>query len=401
MITQDLIFDTRVDTQKLYVSMRTKFILRTDSKKTKHPLYLHITGNSKRERLNLDLHISEKMWDEQKQRMIFKKKEEDENVIKEAQDTNLILDNILAKITNIKTVYRLSEKVITPILLKRELMDGLPRVNFCSYYQHKLEEEKKLLKKGTYKKHEAVLKKLKRWREEIIFTEIDEKWFKQYRLYLKSLGNVQTTINSNIASIKKFMLLAEKDGIKIRVDLDTVKRGSTSGTKTALKPNELKKIFNFFNSEFINDTHRTIIGYFLFCCMTGLRYGDVMRIKPDDLDDDYLQFISEKSGKNQTIALNKTAKRIIDNCPGLFRIRYTNEYINRELKKVMLAIGIKKKVTFHVSRHTFATSYLRAGGRVEKLQILLGHSDIDTTMIYVHIVAEEANKDIHLMDDLL
>jgi site-specific recombinase XerD len=61
---------------------------------------------------------------------------------------------------------------------------------------------------------------------------------------------------------------------------------------------------------------------------------------------------------------------------------------------------IKKKVTFHVSRHTFATSFLRAGGQIEKLQILLGHSSLQQVMVYVHIVASEANKEIFLLDDL-
>ncbi|MFV8354970.1 tyrosine-type recombinase/integrase [Flavobacterium sp. XS1P32] len=61
---------------------------------------------------------------------------------------------------------------------------------------------------------------------------------------------------------------------------------------------------------------------------------------------------------------------------------------------------MQKKVTFHVPRHTFATSFLRAGGQVEKLQLLLGHSDIKQTMIYVHIVQADANAEIFLLDNL-
>jgi site-specific recombinase XerD len=66
----------------------------------------------------------------------------------------------------------------------------------------------------------------------------------------------------------------------------------------------------------------------------------------------------------------------------------------------MAILKIQKKVSFHVARHTFATSFLRAGGQVEKLQKLLGHSDIKQTMIYVHIVQADANAEIFLLDNL-
>ena len=66
----------------------------------------------------------------------------------------------------------------------------------------------------------------------------------------------------------------------------------------------------------------------------------------------------------------------------------------------MLILKIHKKVTFHVARHTFATSFLRAGGQVEKLQLLLGHSDISQTMIYSHIVQADANAEVFLIDSL-
>ncbi|MNY74644.1 Tyrosine recombinase XerD [compost metagenome] len=66
----------------------------------------------------------------------------------------------------------------------------------------------------------------------------------------------------------------------------------------------------------------------------------------------------------------------------------------------MAILKIQKKVTFHVARHTFATSFLRAGGQVEKLQLLLGHSDINQTMIYSHIVQADANAEVFLIDNL-
>ena len=84
----------------------------------------------------------------------------------------------------------------------------------------------------------------------------------------------------------------------------------------------------------------------------------------------------------------------------LFVTKFADQHMNDEIKKIMKVCSINKKVTFHVARHTFATCFLRAGGSVVKLQKLLGHASITQTMIYVHILDEEANEDIHLMDNL-
>ncbi|WP_278035921.1 tyrosine-type recombinase/integrase [Flavobacterium nitratireducens] len=98
--------------------------------------------------------------------------------------------------------------------------------------------------------------------------------------------------------------------------------------------------------------------------------------------------------------MNIKAREIVEHEPLLFEKKYADQHINDELKKIMLILKIHKKVTFHVARHTFATSFLRAGGQVEKLQKLLGHSDISQTMIYVHIVQADANKEVFLLDNL-
>lgn len=393
MNTQEAIFDTRIDTHKIYVSMKTKFIIRNyKNNENLSPLYLHITGDSKRERINLDILVDSKFWVKKNQRL--------KAINKKFKDTNLILDNIDSKITNIKTVYRLSEKVLTPSILKKEMLEDLPRVNFCSFFDSCLKSQKKELKPGTYRRYKSVLKKLNDFKEEIIFTEITANWFDIYRKHLYNLGNRSTTVNSNIIGIKKYLRLAIKAGIKIPCDLTEIKSGSTNGSRTSLTPNEIKIIYRFYNSEFISTSHKLIIGYFLFSCMTGLRFSDVMALKRPAMNADYIDFLTNKTAKNQMITLNTKAKEIIVNCADLFIVKFTNEHLNRELKPILRNLSITKKVTFHVARHTFATSFLRMGGRVEKLQLLLGHSAISQTMIYSHIVAAEANESMFLLDKL-
>lgn len=393
MTPQEAIFDTRIDTNKIYVSINTNFSLHNYiDKDGKAALYLHITGGSKRERLNLDIKVPVKGWLKSKQRL--------KPVTKLQRDINLIIDNVDAKITNIKTVYRLSELHLTPLKLKDELINDMPRTNFISFFEKMLEYEKINLRIGTYRRHRAVCRKLKKYQPEVFFNEINEVFFSNFKTYLKAKGNKSTTIAGNILSIKKFLLIAIKSGIKIPCDLSAIKSGKTTGNRTALNPEELKRVFLFFESEFINPNYKLILGYFLFSCMTGLRFSDIMKLKRPSKKAVDIDFLTIKTSKVQIISLNNKSKEIIEAVPNLFINRLTNEYINRELKKIMIIIGVTKKVSFHVSRHTFATTYLRMGGKIEKLRILLGHSSINQTMIYEHIVASEANESIFLMDKL-
>jgi site-specific recombinase XerD len=134
--------------------------------------------------------------------------------------------------------------------------------------------------------------------------------------------------------------------------------------------------------------------------MTGLRISDLMALKRNQLFSTDISFKNIKTAKDQIITLNKMAKKIVDFNPDLFLVKYADSTLNEYLKRVIKNNRIDKHVSFHVARHTFATNFLRMDGKVEHLQKLLGHSKIETTMIYVHILAEEANAQIHNLDNL-
>jgi site-specific recombinase XerD len=134
--------------------------------------------------------------------------------------------------------------------------------------------------------------------------------------------------------------------------------------------------------------------------MTGLRISNVQKLERRELLANDFSFVTAKSKTDKNIMLNYKAKEIIGACDTLFVTKFTDQYMNRELQKMMKSIGITKHVSFHVARHTFATLFLKMGGKMEMLQMLLGHSSITQTMVYVHIVQSEANKEIFLLDRL-
>jgi site-specific recombinase XerD len=80
---------------------------------------------------------------------------------------------------------------------------------------------------------------------------------------------------------------------------------------------------------------------------------------------------------------------------------YTNGYVNQALAAWMLAAGITKRVTFHVSRHTNATLLLSLGAPIETVSKMLGHSDIQTTQVYAKVIDKAKRDAANLLDGLL
>lgn len=389
------ISDTLGDTQKNYVSMNINFRLRhMVGKEKKSLIYLVLSSNKQRERINTGIYVDAKSWDLEKQHV--------RSNVEYAKDVNLILDNIKAKISGIRTVYRLSETPLSATRLRDELNKATPNVDFIKFVESILPDVKLDVEPGTYRRYLSVINKLKVFQKEIFFSELDLDFIDKYKTYLRKKKNSETTINSNMATIKKFLNIAEtKKNIKLMFNVKHLKVGTTRGNRISLTQEELKILYGYYFSCFISDSDKLTLGYFLFACATGLRFSDVIALTRKDVERDYITFVAKKTKKDQSISLNNFARKIVECEPRLFQKKYTGERININLKSIFKLVKIHKRVSFHVSRHTFATTFLRAGGKVEKLQKLLGHSNINETMIYVHIVNSEANKDIFLFDDFL
>lgn len=390
------IFDTLIDTNKKYVSMiKVKFYLRKDYKTQNSNLVcVSITkAGYDRVRFGLELYVDQKYWDDKKQSVKV--------VNQELLDKQLILDNIKSKFTKIITNYRLDDRILTPMIARDEYENKISRINFIAFFNEALQEEKSKFTSGTYARHLAVYKKLKEYKSYVPFNELNISWFNKYRNHLKDkLNNKETTINGNFASIKKFLGIAKKNGVRLAFNLDEIEIGSTTGNRNYLNADELVSLMEFYFSRFIKPEWKLILGYFLFACMNGLRITNVLRLRRDELLSNDVSLVMIKGNKDRTLALNNTVKRIINNNQELFSKKVSQKHINEEIKKIAVLLGITKKISFHCSRHTFAMMFLKMGGKVEELKELLGHSDIKQTMIYVHMSMEEANEKIFLLDKL-
>lgn len=140
---------------------------------------------------------------------------------------------------------------------------------------------------------------------------------------------------------------------------------------------------------------------FLFCCFCGLRFSDMIKLKWGDiktLSDGTKQAEIKQQKTKQPLYLplsGNAVKWLPDRPTGandeacIFPQFRADSY-NRLLKKLIQAANIKKVVTWHVSRHTFATLLLTYGADIYTTSKLLGHSNVTTTQIYAKVI--DANK---------
>jgi site-specific recombinase XerD len=150
---------------------------------------------------------------------------------------------------------------------------------------------------------------------------------------------------------------------------------------------------------------------FLFCCFTGLAYADVMKLKKteivtDDKSEKWISTYREKTKTQVKVPLLRMALDILEKyehrplCSGYERILpvLSNQKMNNYLKEIATACNIDKELTFHIARHTFATTVTLANGvPIESVSKMLGHTDIKTTQHYAKILDLKLSQDMALL----
>ncbi|MBL87235.1 MAG: hypothetical protein CMO82_11315 [Winogradskyella sp.] len=391
-LSQELLFDTIVDTKNIFVTIRTSLILHNYKNASgEQQILLRISCNGT-ERLPLGLYINPKDWNKKKQLAL----ESSQELI----DLNLTLKRELGKINDLQIFYRLSD--IRPSIERvvRDYQSNLGFQDFNVFFKRILDERKPTINKSTYAKEQAIHNKLKAFRRKIPFSDIDRKFFFDFRNHLASIGNEKTTRNGNVKVLKKYLRYAVKFGVKLNIDLEDITAGPTKGQKNYLNKDEIKLLYDYYTSSFITKSKQICLGYFLTSCFTGLRISDILNQKRETLLNGYFQFTHVKTGKYQNMELNNKAIEIINHCDELFIKFYSAGHIRRTVKDIAAFVGITKDIDYHTSRHSFGTNAIIVGIDKYKLQHLMNHSDIKETEVYIHLAAHEQNTKADLLDNL-
>lgn len=342
-----------------------------------HRLYLQVIIDRKRSIYPMEFYLKPEEFDERRQ--VIKKHPN-------AKDYEAEMFNALAKANSIASRYRQQDKLLTVEDFRKEFKDPSAHADLIKFMIEEAELKRPTLAQSTYEQHLLLIRKVKAFRSTINFNHVNAELVQKFRNTLIADGNGEATIEKMLKILKHYLAQARMKGISVpflKIRIKTFK-----SNRNALTEHELQKIHRYFTSPDVKPNHHRVLQYFLFSCYTGIRISDIKTLRWENIDDQYVTFLPQKSKKkNQIIKVPLIAVNRQYLPPYTFDkdtvFKCFTEYASRRILKIIAhELNIKKNVTYHTSRHTFGS--LLASQNVVATQKIMGHSSIQTTMEYVH-----------------
>ncbi len=383
---------------------------------SKAPIFARITVNGKRVELSTGKSIEVKNWISSHGRV--------KGTSEEARTINRYLDNVNVRLTRIFDRMEDADEIITAREIKNRFLGNKPighsLIDLFEYHNQQIKDQIGLgYSTGTLERYETTLKHLKEFLakslkvNDIDCEELKYPFISEFEYYLKTKKKIgHNTTMKYLRNFKKIVLLALKNEWIIRDPFMRFKISLHDVKKEFLTKHEIQRIIEKeFNIERL--TH--VRDIFIFCCYTGLSYIDVQRLTWDDIQtglDDKLWIMVErkKTGIESHIPLLPEPIRILNlyksnpeiNVKGKILPVLSNQKVNSYLKEIGDLCGIKKNITFHMARHTFATTVTLANGvSIETVSSMLGHKSIKTTQIYAKVVKEKISREMVELENTL
>lgn len=311
----------------------------------------------------------------------------------EALDLNLLIQDILNRIHEIRVKQRLGDIDISPSTFKDMVLLASITADFLGYMIYRVEVRKNELAYNTFRHHKATHGLMVQCFQSLPFSELNDENIFKFRRFMERRGAKETTISDKIKHLKIYLHLAKKEGLKFKMPTaKALKVVQPPSSVQALNREQLKQAIELYKKQYLEDGPQQVLRLFLFSCFSGIRYGDIASLTHENFVDKTVIITPQKTkrlGKLLKIPLPSIALALIDKEDErpLGKV-ISNQKINANLKKIKAYLGMSKgsKLHFHMSRHTFATQFLELGGNIEVLQTLLGHSSLKQTMIYAHVV---------------
>jgi integrase len=393
---------------------RAVFYLRSNyvNKEGKTPVMLRIYLNN--ERLSIGstgIAVQQSQWDREKERL--------KGRTTEALSTNLELDNIQSGLQTIFKKVEMTdevslERIKSEYLGKKEDVDTLMSL----FNKHNSDVARQvgvsvgaatLQKYNVCKKHFSNFLRDKYGRSDIRLSELGYIVIHDFDIYLRTVvGQNPNTATRMMKTFKTITILGRKLGVlhhdpflNIRFHMEPVNRGFLTDEEILKIAN---KDFGIGRLELVRDV-------FVFSCFTGLAYIDVYNLAPENIvtlnGKQWIMTKRQKTSVETNVLLLDIPKSIIAKYSGktyrdgkLFPM-LTNQKLNSYLKEIADICGIKKNLTFHLARHTFATMSLSKGVPIESVSKMLGHTNIKTTQLYARITNKKIEHDMDELADKL
>lgn len=232
-------------------------------------------------------------------------------------------------------------------------------------------------------------------------TQINERWVDSFVHHLRERGVSENSIAEYVAMFRVFWGWCTKKGIVSGNPFVGVKLNTRQAVREYLTIEEVRTLAS-------TPTKYKVRNLFLFSCFTGLRWSDATALCWGDVEEfggrTRIRFRQKKTGEYSVMDINAQAaalmgERRADNARIFECGCITN--CNRQLRLWIASAGIRKNITFHCARHTFATMLLTLDTDIYTVSKLLGHTDISTTQIYAKIVDKKKQEAVDRIPQML
>lgn len=378
------------------------------------PIYARILAEKKFE-ISTTMYVELKSWNYNDQRVNKKGKN--------ADTINSFLDSFHSKVLEAYSSLFVTKTLITAEVLKERIFGKIETEKTLMeiIVEHNSLFEKRIgvdYSYGSFKNYKTTKKYLEEFiqhqysKKDIPISKVNYNFCEHYFSFLTSLRPCNVNgANKHIQRLKKIVNFSYKMGY---VDSNRLLAYSLKFNPFVQEKLTWEEIDSIKAIEPHNNTLMLVRDVFLFQCFTGLAYSDVKKLCYNHLikgvdDNLWINMSRTKTKREFSVPVLKPAMDILDKyfirCREGENVLFpvlSNQKMNAALKIIGEVSGIKKSLSTHVARHTFATTItLLEGVPLETVSKMLGHSKIATTQIYSVVTQLKISRDIISLNKML
>ncbi|WP_276348825.1 site-specific integrase [Daejeonella sp. JGW-45] len=245
--------------------------------------------------------------------------------------------------------------------------------------------------------------------EDIELYKLDHAFITDFDFYLRSECGISGVSGAKyIKNLKKIVNSALAHGWLPKNPFANYKSKAKAGERVFLTKDELERMHT---KEIAIGRIAQVRDIFLFCCYTGLAYIDIKKLKRSEIGvgvdgETWIFTTRQKTDTSSRIPLLSQAQEILDkykdhpqcDADGALLPVLSNQKMNSYLKEIADTCGITKTLTFHIARHTFATTVTLSNGvPIETVSKMLGHTNLKTTQHYAKILDIKVSEDMKML----
>lgn len=379
------------------------------------PICARVTVNGKRTEISIKRSVNANEWDERKGMAKGSRKE--------TIELNMFLNQFKAKIINTYQQMVLTDVPIDGPAIRDKVL-GIDHLapTLVSLMEYHNEQQLHKLAPGTMKNYHTTQRyvktflKEKLYRNDIVLSQLKYKFILDFERYLFNYvpKDHQKPLNNNgimkhIERLRKMINMAVKLDWLSKDPFTSFKKHFDKVDRESLNSKELTALAN---KEFTIERLEHVRDMFQFSCYTGLSYIELAELTPNKIITgiDGGLWISTSRAKTDVgvrVPLLPQAIELMDkyrddpralNNGTVFPV-ISNQRMNGYLKEIADMCGITKILTFHIARHTFATTVTLSNGvPIESVSKMLGHTSIRTTQIYAKVVEQKLSEDMRKLE---